>query len=194
MFWLRGEEIMLKNLHEKKGLQLFLGLAAGFCFGFLLEKGGVTRYDVIVGQLLLRDFTVIKIMLSAVVTGMLGIHFLRSLKIVRLHPKPGSIGSSVIGGLIFGLGFAILGYCPGTIAGAVGQGWLDALVGGLAGIIIGAGLFASVYPRLQTTILAKGYFGEKTIPQVFKVNPWVVVIPAAVLITVFLYWLEKSGL
>lgn len=185
---------MLTKIHGKKGLQLFLGLAAGFCFGFLLEKGGVTRYDVIVGQLLLRDFTVVKIMLSACVTGMIGVHLLRSLGMARLHPKPGSLGSSVVGGLIFGLGFATLGYCPGTIAGAVGQGWLDALVGGLAGIIIGAGLFAGVYPRIRKNILAKGDFGDKTIPQVLKVNPWAVVVPAAVLITVFLYWMEKKGL
>ncbi len=62
---------MLKILHENTNLQLSIGLLTGILFGFLLQKGGVTRYDVIIGQLLLTDFTVVKIMLSAVVTGML---------------------------------------------------------------------------------------------------------------------------
>ncbi len=185
---------MLTKLHTNKGSQLVLGLAAGFAFGFLLEKGGVARYDVIVGQLLLYDFTVVKIMLSAVVTGMLGVHLLRSLGLARLHPKPGSWGSTAVGGLIFGLGFATLGYCPGTIAAAVGQGWLDALAGGLAGILIGAGIFAAMYPRLRTAVLAKGEFKVKTFPELLKVDPWVIVVPAAGLLIAFLYWMESRGL
>jgi len=86
---------------------------------------------------------------------------------------------NIIGGLIFGVGFAVLGYCPGTIAGAIGNGALDALVGGLAGILIGSGLFAALYPRLSRGILLKGDFGDLTFPRLFKVNDWVIVIPAA---------------
>ena len=62
---------MLKILYQNTNLQLFIGLLTGILFGFLLQKGGVTKYDVIINQLLLIDFTVVKIMLSAVVTGML---------------------------------------------------------------------------------------------------------------------------
>jgi hypothetical protein len=141
---------------------------------------------VIIGQLLLKDFTMLKVMLSAVVTGMIGIYFMKQLKWVKLQPKPGSLGRNIIGGLIFGVGFALLGYCPGTIAGAVGTGALDALVGGIIGIIIGAGMFAWVYGRLRDTILNKGYFGDITLPHLLKVNDWAVVIPAAVLIFCFL--------
>jgi len=185
---------MLKSLHSNKPIQLSLGLITGVIFGFLLHKGGVTNYDVIINQLLLKDFTVVKIMLSASITGMLGVHILRSLRLAQLHPKPGSIGATVIGGLIFGIGFAILGYCPGTIAGAVGRGSLDALIGGVLGITLGAGIFASIYPKLYMVILKKGDFGELTLPQLLKVNPWVVVIPIAILLMALLYWIEKSGL
>ena len=101
-------------------MQLTLGLLIGIVFGFLLQKGGVTQYDVIIGQLLLKDFTVLKIMLSAVLVGMIGVHILSSIGLAKLHPKPGSIGTSVLGGLIFGIGFGVLGYCPGTVAAAVG--------------------------------------------------------------------------
>jgi hypothetical protein len=166
----------------------------GIIFGFLLQKGGVTKYEVILGQLLLKDFTVLKIMLSAVVTGMVGIYLMKSLGWVQIYPKPGSLGKNVIGGLLFGVGFAVLGYCPGTIAGAIGNGYLDALVGGLIGIWIGSGLFAAYYPRLKRDILNKGDFGDQTLPQLFKVKDWVVVIPAAVLIVLLLFWIERAGL
>jgi len=185
---------MLKAIHSNKSLQLCLGLLMGIVFGFLLQKGGVTRYDVIIGQLLLTDFTVVKIMLTAVATGMLGVYLLRSAGIAQLHPKHGTLGSSVIGGLIFGIGFATLGYCPGTVAGAAGQGSLDALFGGVTGILIGTGIFAAIYPKLQKPILDKGNFGEVTLPQLFKVNPWVIVIPVVVLLIILLLLLEKAGL
>jgi uncharacterized protein len=172
---------------------LLWGLAFGIVFGFLLQKGGVTKYDVIIGQLLLTDFTVLKIMLSAVLTGMSGIYVMKSLGWVQLNPKSGSAGMNIIGGLIFGVGFAVLGYCPGTMAGAIGNGYLDATMGGLAGILIGAGLFAAIYPRLNQGILKKGYFGDLTLPKLFNVKDWVVVVPVGGLIFLFLYWLEQAG-
>jgi hypothetical protein len=185
---------MLKGLHNNRKLQLTLGFVAGILFGILLQKGGATRYDVIIGQLLLTDFTVIKIMLSAIVTGMVGVHFLKSIGLAQLHPKPGSLGISVVGALIFGVGFATLGYCPGTISGAVGQGSLDALFGGVIGILIGAGLLAALYPKLQGTIMKRGDFGDLTLPRLLRVNHWVVVIPVAAGLIALLVWMERAGL
>jgi hypothetical protein len=178
----------------KNRSQLAWGFVFGIIFGFLLQKGGVTKYDVIIGQLLLEDFTVIKIMLSAVVTGMIGIHLMKSLGWIQLNPKAGSWGKNAIGGLIFGLGFALLGYCPGTIAGAIGNGYLDALVGGLTGILLGSGLLAAAYPKLRSGILKKGDFGNLTLPRLFKVNDWIVIIPLSGLLVLFLYLIERAGL
>ena len=175
-------------------VQLLLGLVMGVIFGFLLQKGGATKYDVIVGQLLLTDFTVLKIMLSAVAVGMVGVYFMKNKGWVKLHPKKGSVGKNVIGGLIFGAGFAILGYCPGTIAGAVGNGYLDAVVGGVAGIMIGAGIFAAHYPHLNKTILQKGDYGDVSLPELLRVSDWLAVIPVAGLIVLLLYWMEAVGL
>ncbi|MFW6149781.1 MAG: YeeE/YedE thiosulfate transporter family protein [Atribacterota bacterium] len=165
----------------------------GIIFGFLLQKGGVAKYDVIMGQLLLKDFTVIKIMLSAVAVGMIGIYFMKGMGIVELHSKPGSVGMTVIGGLIFGIGFALLGYCPGTISAAVGQGNLDALLGGFIGILIGSSIFAHLYSRLEK-FLKIGWFGEITIPEYLKVNPWIVIVPLCLLIIFFLFMIESVGL
>lgn len=185
---------MQTSVPKKDISPLLWGLAFGIVFGFLLQKGGATKYDVIVGQLLLNDFTVLKIMLSAVLIGMIGIHAMKTLGWVELYPKSGSAGMNIIGGLIFGVGFAVLGYCPGTIAGAIGNGALDALVGGLVGILIGSGLFATLYPQLSQGILMKGDYGDVTFPRLFKVNEWVIVTLAATLIVIVLYWLERAGM
>jgi len=185
---------MLRKLHLKKEIQLGLGLMIGIIFGFLLHKGGVTKYDIIIGQLLLTDFTVMKVMLTAIITGMVGVHFLKSLGIAELHPKPGSVGSVGTGGLLFGVGFGLLGYCPGTMVGAVGEGFLDALFGGVVGMIIGAGLFSELYPRLEKSPLNRGNFGELTWPQLFRLNSWIIIIPFSIGMIILLVWIEKSGL
>jgi len=184
---------MLEDLRSNNRAQLVIGLLIGVGFGFLLQKGGVTRYEVIVGQLLLADFTVVKVMVSAVITGMIGVHLLKSLGLASLHPKSGSFGSSALGGLIFGVGFALLGYCPGTIAGAVGQGSVDALLGGFCGVLLGAGIFAAIYPRLEEKVLRRGEFGDKTIPEILGVNSWLVVIPAVLIMIGLLLWVEVVG-
>ena len=101
---------MLIALHKNRSAQVVLGLLFGICFGFLLQKGGATSFSVIEGQLLLTDFTVLKLMLSAVIVGMAGFHLLKHFGHVQSHAAPGTLGSNVIGGLIFGIGFALLGY------------------------------------------------------------------------------------
>ena len=186
---------MFTTLHNNKRLQLALGLLFGFCFGFLLQKGRVCDYEIIMRQLLLQDFTVLKIMLTAMVTGMVGVYAMRGRGWIKLHKKAGALGTNIPGALIFGIGFGTLGYCPGTSVGAVGHGALDALFGGVVGILIGAGLYAVVYPKLKGRILAFGAFGDKPLIDVLAVrNPWVVIVPVAVIIVLLLFSLEKMGL
>jgi hypothetical protein len=170
---------------------LLWGLAFGIVFGFLLHKGGVTKYDVIIGQLLLEDFTVIKIMMSAVLVGAVGLHLFQALGWTKLTPESGSWGKNAIGGLIFGLGFAVLGYCPGTVTGAIGNGYLDAAIGGLAGILLGSWLLAVTYSRIEAGILSRGVFRATTLPELFRVNEWAVIVPMVVLILLLFYLLER---
>lgn len=177
-----------------KRRSLVLGFIFGIIFGFLLQKGGVTQYDVILGQLLLEDFTVLKVMITAAVTGMVGIYGMKALGWVELYPKAGSVGQNVIGGLIFGVGFAVLGYCPGTALGAVGSGHLDAAAGGLIGIVIGAGLYAEVYPRLSGGILRRGDYGDVTLPELLGLPDFAVVVPVALLLILALWGMESAGL
>lgn len=184
---------MLQRLYNDNKAQLLLGLVIGLGFGFSLNKGGLTEYDVIVKQLLFEDFTVIKVMLSAIVVGMIGVYAMKGMGWVTLYPKPGSVGSTIIGGLIFGVGFGLLGYCPGIVVGAAGHGALDAIFGGMVGMLIGSAVFVALFPRLEKGILARGAFGNPTFPELLKVNPWVVIVPFCSAIVAFLYWLERAG-
>ena len=184
--------MVFEQLRSNGRAQIVLGLLTGIVFGFLLQKGGVTEYSVIIGQLLLTDFTVIQVMLSAVLVGMIGVYAMKGAGLARLHCRTGSIGATVIGGLIFGAGFAILGYCPGTAPGAVGSGALDAAIG-MVGIALGAGIFAHLYPRLSRSVLNRGIFPAETIPELLGVQPWIIVIVVAFLIAGFLYMLTVLG-
>ena len=183
----------LEQIRTNDRLQLLLGLASGIVFGFFLQKGGVTRYDVIIGQLLLTDFTVVKVMLSAVLVGMIGIYAMKGAGAVSLHCRRGSVGATIIGGLIFGTGFALLGYCPGTAAGAAGTGALDAVIG-MIGIVLGAAAFARLYPVLDRFLLNRGTFPADTIPELTGIQPGIVVVVVAVLITGLLSLLAVLGL
>lgn len=183
-----------RNWFDGDLVTLIKGLILGLVFGFLLHKGGVTNYDVILGQLLLMDFTMIKIILTAILVSMVGIYGMKHLGWIELKPKAGSWGMNLIGGLIFGVGFALMGYCPGTIAGAIGSGAMDALTGGLVGVWIGTGLFASLYPNVRNGILKAGAFGDVTLPKLLKLSDWAVVIPVALMIITLLIWMESAGL
>jgi len=177
------------KIYKNKKIQLFFGLAIGMIFGFLLDKGGVTRYQVIIDQLLLKDFRVLKIIFSAIIVGMIGLHILRKLEIIEFNIKPCITKANIIGGLIFGVGFGLLGYCPGTAVGAIGTGSVHALVG-VIGILVGSGLFASFYSVLKNNI-DKTNKGKITIPEILKINPWFIVILLSILfISIFLI-LEK---
>src|SRR5512136_2988780 len=97
---------------------LILGLITGICFGFFLQKGQALKYDKQLGMLRFKDFTILKVMVSAILVGMVGIYFLVDMGIGKLNIKPTILGANIIGGLIFGLGWSMLGYCPGTALGA----------------------------------------------------------------------------
>ena len=143
--------------------QLALGLFFGVVFGYLLQKGGVAKYEVLLGQFLLTDFTVMKVMLTAIVVGMVGIFAMRALGLVELHVKPTRYASNVVGGLLFGVGMGVLGYCPGTGAAALGQGNFDAIPG-IIGVMAGSYLFAETSDRVSATIEKIGNRGKIMLP------------------------------
>lgn len=169
-------------------------IAEGFAFGFLLQRAHVARYDTIMGGLQLKDMTIIKFMLSHIIVGMIGVNLLSELGMIELDVKPFVAGANIVGGLLFGVGFAIMGYCPGTAIAAMGEGRLDALFGALPGMIAGAALYAHSYNYLRgTSLLTAGDLGELTIPDVLHVNRWLVIVSLALLILLLFRWFEKNN-
>lgn len=154
--------------------KLALGLVTGIIFGFLLQKGRVAKFQVIVGQFLLRDWTVVKVMATAVIVGAIGVYALLAMEAVSLHIKPMLLGGVLIGAVLFGIGMAVLGYCPGTSVAACGEGRRDAMVGVL-GMLCGAGLFVALYPVLQPVIKGLGDLGKITVPETLGVSPWLII-------------------
>jgi len=167
-----------------------LGLLTGLIFGFLLQRGGLTDYNILEGQLLLQDFTVFKVILTAIITGMVGIHILKYLGKIEFSLKTGSVGSLVTGGLLFGIGFGLLGYCPGTVVGAIGSGSLDALIGGVPGMILGAGIFANIYPKVKSSFLEKQQLKKLSIKDYFDINDLTLVSLISILLIVLLLIFE----
>lgn len=150
---------------------LILGAITGLLFGFLLQKGGVTRFDVILGQFLLRDFTMLKVMLSAVVVGGLGIYGMRAAGMdVPLHLKSTVLLANAFGGVIFGVGMGLLGYCPGTGVAALGDGSRHALAG-VVGMLVGAAVYAELHPWAKAT-LGAGALGKVTLVDLTGLAPW----------------------
>jgi len=170
---------------------LALGAITGLVFGFLLQRGGVTRYNIIVGQFLFKDFTVLKTMLTAIVVGAIGIYGMRALGMIdHMQVKGANLAMNAIGGLIFGVGMALLGYCPGTGVAAIGQGSRDAIFG-LLGMVFGAAVFAESYAFLSSRLDPIGNLGKVTLADVAHISPWVFIAALAVIAAVLFTILEK---
>ena len=154
--------------------KLALGLLTGIIFGFLLQKGRAAKYHVIVGQFLLKDWTVVKIMGTAVLVGAVGVYGLVESGWAALHIRPLLLGGVLVGGVCFGIGIVVFGYCPGTSVAACGEGRRDAMVGVL-GMLFGATVFVVLFPQLQPVIKDLGDWGKLTVPETLGVSPWLVI-------------------
>lgn len=171
----------------------WLGLVTGVLFGFLLQKGRVLRFEKQVGAMLLKDMTIFKFMLSSILVGMIGIVLLSKAGILASNHKAMNLGGVLLGGGLFGAGWAVMGFCPGTSVGALGEGRWHALFA-VMGMVAGAGLYAELYPFFKSTVLAWKDFGRIGLPEALRISPWVI-IPLLWIGTISVFfWFEKKGL
>jgi len=136
-------------------IAILSGLAMGVVFGFALEKSRVFEPGMIVGQMQLRNFIMLKIFLTAVATGALVLAVLNGFGFVKLQPKAALYAADLVGGLLLGAGIALAGACPGTTLAQIGVGYRDALftlVGGLAGAVA----FSYAQPWLDKALIGTG--------------------------------------
>jgi uncharacterized membrane protein YedE/YeeE len=156
---------------------LWIALVIGVAFGFTLERAGLGNARKLAGQFYLTDLTVLKVMLSAIVTAMLGAFWLgRSgiLDLSRVYVPETFLAPQLVGGLVFGAGFALAGLCPGTscVAAATGSGDGAMVMAGMfAGVLATGSLFAPLASFYESTAM-----GTRTLPQVLHLPYGVVVL------------------
>ena len=171
----------------------WLGLITGILFGLLLQKGRVLRFEKQVGAMLLKDMTIIKFMLSAILVGMVGILVLANMGIITLSHKPMNIGAVVVGGALFGAGWAVMGFCPGTSLGALGEGRWHALFA-IIGMVAGAALYAELYPFFKSTVFTWKDFGKIGLPDALGISAWTITLFFWAGVVSLFFWFEKKGL
>lgn len=161
------------------GAEMTAALLTGIAFGFVLERGGFGRADNMAAIFYGRDFRVLRVMFTAIVTAMLGIYLLDLMGIVPLGSLgllPTYVVPQLVGGLLLGAGFIIGGYCPGTSLVGTASGKVDALFF-LGGLFAGSLAFIVSYDAFaefhQTTALGRvllhEYLGIPSGPMVFAV-------------------------
>ena len=170
-----------------------LGLVTGILFGFFLQKARVLRFDKQVGAMLLQDMTILKFMMSAILVGMIGILLLNDAGVFTSSHKAMNVGAVVVGGALFGTGWALMGFCPGTSIGALGEGRWHALFA-IAGMVAGAAIYAELYPWLSSTLMTWKNFGKISLPEALGVSQWVVAAIFWAVTLLMFYFFEKKGL
>ncbi len=168
---------------------IFVGLLMGLVFGLALEKSRVFEPGVIVGQMQLRNFIMLKVFLTAVATGAVVLAALNGFGFVKLQPKAALYAADIVGGLILGVGIALAGACPGTTLAQVGVGYRDALFT-LAGGLFGAVAYTYAQPTLASSFLGSGQ-GRITFADVFGIPYWTGALALAAALVIVLIVLER---
>jgi uncharacterized membrane protein YedE/YeeE len=148
-------------------LNYWLALPIGFVFGFALFHAGFTDSRRIVWAFYFKDVGVPVVMFSAIVTGMLGLWGLSLvgfLDITQVYMLPTFLVPMAVGGVLFGFGMIIGGYCPGTAAAAIATGKIDAVIF-IGGFLVGSLLFGDLFP-------VWGDFYNSNYLGVFRLDQW----------------------
>ena len=174
------------------------GLLCGALFGYVLENAGFGSPCKLTAQFRLTDWSVFKVMFTAIVVTAIGLTLLTGSGVIAadgLYVPPAFLGAAAIGGALVGAGFAVGGYCPGTSVVGFVSGRLDALVF-LIGLLLGTGVFAGAFGAVEGWTSAGELPSADTLPALLHVPAWVVDV-AMVAVAMFIFWLaarfERRG-
>ena len=186
---------LFARLEPGQAAVLATALLLGAGFGFCLERAGFGSARKLVAVFYLYDMAVVKVMFTAIVTAMVGLTALSAAGLLDLewvYVEPTHLAAQALGGLVFGAGFIIGGYCPGTAIASLATGRRDGLAFTL-GMLAGVLAYAELTPGLESWIEA-GSRGELTLPAVTGVGRgwWTLVFVAVLaLVAWFLARVEK---
>jgi uncharacterized protein len=155
---------------------LFYAAAIGIAFGIALEQAGLGSARKLAGQFYGTDFTVFKVMFSALLTALLGTFWLARLQWIDpalLYVPETFLLPQLVGGAVFGLGFVLCGLCPGTSCVAAASGRGDGIAV-MLGLLVGALLCGLAYDRLEPFYLSTAH-GRFTVPELLHLPYGVVV-------------------
>jgi uncharacterized membrane protein YedE/YeeE len=169
-----------------------LGLITGVLFGFALHRAGFSRCGLVMRGLAFRDFTMLKVMLTAIAVGMVGAAALATFAPDYAHLKVKSlyVWGVLVGGLIFGVGMAIAGYCPGTALIGLGGGVRDGLLA-VAGGLLGAFAFILAYPALEPLLIKPLDLGKLTLHEMLGLPYLPAAIVVATVLGAIVLWLNR---
>jgi hypothetical protein len=172
------------TLELSQAANLGLAVLLGFGFGFALERAGFGSARKLTAVFYFYDMAVVKVMFTAIVTAMAGIFLLSTagvLDLAELYVEPTSYAGAIVGGLVFGVGFLVGGYCPGTSMAACATGRLDGFAF-LAGMLGGVYFFAEFLSGVDAWVRASAV-GELTLPALTGVSMgWYVLLFIAILV------------
>jgi hypothetical protein len=171
---------------------LIIALFIGVGFGFFLERAGLGSAKKLSAQFYGRDLTVFKMMFTAIITAMIGAFFLNwfgFLQLELVHLTPTYVLPQVIGGLVFGLGFIIGGYCPGTSCVASSTGSIDGFFN-VGGLLVGILLFGELYPYLEDIYTATP-LGQITMVEYFDMPAGILVFIIS-LVAILGFWASEK--
>lgn len=176
-------------------MNVLTALIFGFSFGWLLQRAQLTHYEKIANAFRFTDQQVLKFMLSSLASGVLFVRLFVDLG--WMDPSlinPTYIVGNLVGGLIFGIGMAGVGICPGTVVAGAGRGNLDYLISGFLGMTVGAVIYGVAYPYFFPALSAPLSFGNITIPEALNVHPWLFAVATFLAIVLLLYVIERLDL
>lgn len=161
-------------------MKLLFGVILGMAFGAVLQLSGASSHTKIINALRLKDLTIIKLILAAIGVGLIGVYLLDAAGLANMKVKDLYLPGVAIAGLIFGVGFAVTGYCPGTALAAATEGKLDAWLA-IGGGFFGSLCFAFLYPGLESGLLSMGRIGPVTLDQALGIPGLAIALPLGAL-------------
>ena len=178
--------------------EILSGLLLGGAFGYVLERAGFGNPNKLTGQFRLTDWSVFKVMFTAIVFAAVGLLILEHAGFVdagNLFVPPAFLGAAALGGAFVGAGFAIGGYCPGTSVVGLMSGRIDAAIF-LLGLLLGTVLFAGIYPSIEFLTTLGEYAKADSLPDAFNISGLSIdigLIIAAVGVFILGSWMEKKS-
>ncbi|NLH53177.1 MAG: YeeE/YedE family protein [Bacteroidales bacterium] len=170
------------------GWNNYIALLLGMAFGFVLESAGFSSSRKLAGVFYGYDFVVLKVFFTAAVVSVIGIYLMGHLgwlDISKLYIQPAYVQSTIVGGVIMGIGFLMGGFCPGTSFTGVAIGKIDAMVFSV-GMFIGVLIFGELYPLFENLYNA-GNLGYITITEYFGIQPGIFILGLTVVALVAFY-------